>query len=124
MTMFRVGILGAGWIAADHVSALVKRDDVEIVAICDLDRARAERLAPQGSSVYQRWEELLEQERLDALWVCVPPLTHREPTVEALGRGIHVYLEKPIARTQEDGEAIVAAAERSGAVCAVGYQWR
>src|SRR5205085_7836740 len=59
-----------------------------------------------------------------AVWVCLPPLAHREPTVESLGRGIHVYLEKPIARTPADAAAIVAAAERSDAVCAVGYQWR
>ena len=121
--MFRVGLVGAGWIAADHAAALAKRDDAELVAVCDLDRARAERLAAGGASVYERWEELLERERLDALWVCVPPLAHREPTVAALGRGIHVYLEKPIARTAEDAEAIVAATDASGAVCAVGYQW-
>jgi myo-inositol 2-dehydrogenase/D-chiro-inositol 1-dehydrogenase len=119
----RVGLLGAGWIAADHVAALAKRDDAELVAVCDLDRARAERLAPGGASVYEEWEELLERETLDALWVCVPPLAHRAPTVAALERGIHVYLEKPIARTFEDGETIVAAADRSRAVCAVGYQW-
>lgn len=119
----RVGLLGGGWIAADHVVALAKRDDAELVAVCDLDRARAERLAPEGASLYERWEELLERERLDAVWVCLPPLAHRAPTVVALERGIHVYLEKPIARTPEDAAAIVEAAARSQAVCAVGYQW-
>jgi myo-inositol 2-dehydrogenase / D-chiro-inositol 1-dehydrogenase len=120
---FRVGLLGAGWIAADHVAALAKHDDVELVAVCDLDRARAERLAPTGASLYERWEELVERERPDAVWVCLPPLAHRAPTVAALERGIHVYLEKPIARTRDDAAAIVDAAARSDAVCAVGYQW-
>lgn len=120
---FRVGLLGAGWIAADHVAALAKHDDVELVAVCDLDRARAERLAPTGASLYERWQELLERERPDAVWVCLPPLAHRAPTVAALERGIHVYLEKPIARTLDDAAAIVDAAARSDAVCAVGYQW-
>jgi predicted dehydrogenase len=121
--VLRVGLLGAGWIAADHVAALAKRDDAEVVAVCDLDRTRAERLAPQGAAVYERWQELLERERPDAVWVCVPPLAHREPTVAALARGIHVYLEKPIARTLDDANAIVAAADASDAVCAVAYQW-
>jgi myo-inositol 2-dehydrogenase / D-chiro-inositol 1-dehydrogenase len=120
---FRVGLLGAGWIAADHVAAVAKHDDVELVAVCDLDRARAERLAPTGASLYERWEELLERERPDAVWVCLPPLAHRAPTVAALERGVHVYLEKPIARTPDDAAAIVDGAERSEAVCAVGYQW-
>jgi myo-inositol 2-dehydrogenase/D-chiro-inositol 1-dehydrogenase len=118
----RVGILGAGWIAADHAAMLARRDDVEVVAVCDLDRDRAEQLA-SGAAVYERWQELLDRERPDALWVCLPPLLHREPTVAALGRGIHVYLEKPVARTRDDAQAIVAAAEASDAVCAVGYQW-
>jgi predicted dehydrogenase len=66
---------------------------------------------------------MLERERLDLLWVCTPPLHHRGPAVEALARGIHVYLEKPIARTLEDAEAIVEAAGAAAGVCAVGYQW-
>ena len=73
--------------------------------------------------MYERWEELLEGEPVDALWVCLPPLLHREPTIAALHHGVHVYLEKPIARGLEDAQAIVVAAEESSAVCAVGYQW-
>jgi len=118
----RIGILGAGWIASDHAAVLAKRHDVEVVAVCDLDLARAERLAG-GAAAYERWHELLDRERPDAIWVCLPPLAHREPTVAALERGVHVYLEKPVARTLADAEAIVSAAEASEAVCAVGYQW-
>jgi myo-inositol 2-dehydrogenase / D-chiro-inositol 1-dehydrogenase len=119
----RVAVIGAGWIAADHVDVLRKRDDVELVAVCDLDRIRAERLAPDGAHVYERWEDLLERERPEAVWVCTPPLVHREPAVAALAGGVHVYLEKPIARTPEDAAAIVEAAAASSAVCAIGYQW-
>ncbi|TML74462.1 MAG: Gfo/Idh/MocA family oxidoreductase [Actinobacteria bacterium] len=119
----RIGIVGAGWIAADHAVVLAKREDVEVVAVCDMERTRAEQLAPPGASVYETWEDLLDSEPVDALWVCLPPLHHRGPTVEALGRGVHVYLEKPIARSAEDADAIVAAADQSEAVCAVGYQW-
>jgi myo-inositol 2-dehydrogenase / D-chiro-inositol 1-dehydrogenase len=119
----RIGLAGAGWIAAEHASVLARREDVEVVAVCDLERSRAEGIAPPGAAIYERWEELLDQEPIDALWVCLPPLAHREPTVEALRRGVHVYLEKPIARSSDDAEAIVAASNESDAVCAVGYQW-
>ena len=121
--MLRVAVIGAGWIAADHIAALRKRDDARVVAICDLDRSRAEKLAPDGAAVFEDWHFVLEHGEIDAIWVCVPPLAHREPAVAALERGIHVYLEKPIARTVDDGKAIVAAAEASDAACAVGYQW-
>jgi predicted dehydrogenase len=116
-------LVGAGWIAKDHVAALTRFEGVELVAVCDLQRVRAERLAPPGTRVYERWEDLLEREQLNALWVCTPPLAHRGPAVAALEHGVHVFLEKPIARAREDAEAIVATAERSGLVCAVGYQW-
>src|SRR4051812_27370901 len=119
----RVAIIGAGWIAADHVAALGRQPDVHIAAVCDLDRQRAERLAPEGAAVYERWEDMLDAEGLAAVWVCTPPLTHLAPTAAALQRGIHVYLEKPIARTADDAAAIVDAAAASEAVCAVGYQW-
>jgi predicted dehydrogenase len=64
---------------------------------------------------------MLDREELGALFVCTPPRAHREPAVAALGSGLPVYLEKPVARTSEDAAEIVAAA--AGTVCAVGYQW-
>jgi myo-inositol 2-dehydrogenase/D-chiro-inositol 1-dehydrogenase len=124
MERLRVALVGAGGIAADHLAELSREDDLDVVAVCDLDRARAAALAPAGANVYERVDELLDRERPDAMWVCTPPLAHREPTIAALTRGVHVYLEKPIARTLDDANAIVQAANENGAVCAVGYQWR
>ena len=56
--------------------------------------------------------------------VLTPPRLHREVTVAALERGLPVYLEKPVARDLDDARAIVEAVERTGVVCAIGYQWR
>jgi len=120
----RVGIVGGGWIARVHVPELDAAADVELVAVCDTDPARAEAIArPRGAHAFASWEEMLDREELDVLWVCTPPLHHLDPTVAALERGLHVYLEKPIARTLADAEKIVAAAEQASVVCAVGYQW-
>ena len=119
----RVGIVGAGWIAEQHVANLRKLDGVEIVGVCDLDQARAQALAGKGQT-YKTWTDLIAGAKPEALLVCTPPLTHREVAVPALEQGIHLYLEKPIARGLEDARAIVAAAAHSRAVCAVGYQWR
>jgi predicted dehydrogenase len=119
----RVGIIGAGWIAASHVAALQRLDGVRIVAVCDLDQARARALAPDAVT-YTDWRQLTAKESPDAVFVCTPPLAHREVAVAALEQGIHVYLEKPIARGLADARAIVDAAAGSAAVCAVGYQWR
>ena len=118
----RIGVIGAGWIATDHMLVLKKLGH-EVVAVCDVDAARAAEVAPEGARTYTAWEELLSNETLDAVWVSTPPLHHRAPAVAAMEQGVPVYLEKPIARTLEDARAVVETAERTGAVCAVGYQW-
>jgi len=121
----RLGFVGAGAIARRHLDILAARSDVEVAAICDVDVERAETTAdPLEARVYEHWRTMLDEEGLDALFVCAPPESHAEPTVEALDRGIHVYVEKPLARTLADGSAIVSAWEDSAPVCAVGYQWR
>ena len=122
--LLRAGLIGAGWIAERHVAVLDEAADVRLTAVCDTDLARAQAVAvPRGARAYERWEDLLEREPLDVLWVCTPPLHHRDPAVEALRRGIHVYLEKPLARDVADGLAIVEADAASEAICAVAYQW-
>ena len=119
----RVAIIGAGWIAAQHAATLRGLRDAKLVAVCDLDPARAGQLAGDAAT-YTDWKDLIARERLDAIFVCTPPQSHRDVTVTALNQGLHVYLEKPIARGLEDAGAIVEAAKASKAVCAVGYQWR
>ena len=124
MRPLRVGLLGGGWIARVHAPAIDAAPDAELVAVCDVDRRRARAFAePRGASVYTSWEEMLDREDLEALWVCTPPMQHRAPAEAALTAGVHVYLEKPVARSVKDGEAIALAAASAGAVCAVGYQW-
>src|SRR5260221_11760998 len=124
MDSLSVGIIGAGWMAQEHRRVLGALDGVSLDAVCDVDRKRAEDLASgTGARVYLDWRDMLDREDLGALIVAVPPLSHREPAVEALTRGLPLYLEKPIARTLEDAAAIVEAAEAAGTVCAVGYQW-
>jgi predicted dehydrogenase len=121
----RIGFVGAGAIARLHVDALRGRDGVEIAAICDIDEARAAALAElTGAAVSTSWQTMLASAELDAVFVCTPPALHVEPAVAALERGLALYLEKPLARSLDDGRAIAAAWQRSSAVCAVGYQWR
>jgi myo-inositol 2-dehydrogenase / D-chiro-inositol 1-dehydrogenase len=124
MTPLRAGIIGGGWIARIHVPAIDATAGVELVAAADLDIDRASAIAePRGAHAYARWDTMLEREQLDLLWVCTPPLHHRAPVVAALAGGIHVYLEKPIARGMADAEAIVEAARLGPGICAIGYQW-
>ena len=119
----RVAFVGAGVIARTHIGLLAEAGGADVVAVCDPILERAGAAAP-GAVPYADWETMLAAERPDAVFVCSPPASHAAPVLGALARGIPVYLEKPLARTLADGLAIVAAWERAGCVCAVGYQWR
>src|SRR5580693_2290847 len=79
----RVGMIGAGWIATQHIATLASMEGVEVVAVCDVDEARAKALAGNAAT-YTDWRELVARETPDALFVCTPPLKHREVAVAAL----------------------------------------
>ncbi|MGH9291456.1 MAG: Gfo/Idh/MocA family protein [Acidimicrobiales bacterium] len=120
----RVGIIGTGWMAEAHRGVLDGLEGVAIVAVADLDLGKGEAFASRcGARAYGDWRQLLDEEDLDAVFVCVPPLAHKEPALAAFARGLPTYLEKPIARDLDDAALVVQAAEAAGCVCAVGYQW-
>jgi predicted dehydrogenase len=121
----RIGFIGAGAIARRHVESLLGRPGVEIAAVCDIDERRGAELAEEvGASAETSWEAMLSSSELAAVFICTPPALHAGPAVGCLERGLAVYLEKPLARSLDDGREIVGAWQRSTAVCAVGYQWR
>jgi predicted dehydrogenase len=120
-----VGFVGVGAAAEHHLGVLARLPGVRIAAVCDIKaRLAAEVAAAIGARGFGDWREMLDGVAFDALFVCTPPAHHAAPAIAALGRGVHVYLEKPLARARADGDSIAAAWQRSGAVCAVGYQWR
>jgi predicted dehydrogenase len=124
-TALRVGIVGAGWAGARHAKSLRTFGGTAIAGVVDRDACRADGLARSTeSSAYATLEELIDQGGPDALIIATPSGAHAEAAIPALESGVAVYLEKPIARTLADADAIREAAERTGVACAVGYQWR
>ncbi len=110
----RVGILGAGQVAARHAEAYAQLDDVQVAVVADVDPARAGALArPLGAKAVTEWKRVLD-EPLDAVSICLPHHLHLEPAVAAAERGWHILLEKPIANTLAEADAIVNAARRGG----------
>lgn len=121
----RVGFIGAGWAATEHARSLQVIGGADVAGIVDLDARRASEFAAwTGAPVFASPEDLIQAGALDAVVIATPPGSRRDSAVAALEAGVAVFLEKPIARTFADAIAIVRARERSGAVCAVGYQWR
>ena len=95
---------------------------VEVVAICDLDtvnlaKGRAE---VPGAREYRDWREMFGKEQLDAVSAAVPDHAHAALALWALGKGIDVYGEKPLAHHQAEGKAIVEAVRQNGRVWQTG----
>jgi myo-inositol 2-dehydrogenase/D-chiro-inositol 1-dehydrogenase len=125
MNTVRVGFVGTGGIAQTHLEALSRIEGAQLVAFCDVDAARAESAAARfGGRAYTDYAQMLREKPLDALYVCVPPHAHGEVEQLAAERGIHLFVEKPVARTLECARAVDAAIQKAGILSAVGYHFR
>jgi predicted dehydrogenase len=124
--MITVAVFGAGFMGSAHTAnykALDGRVRVKTVASRSLERA-AKLAESVGASATTDLDEVLADPEVDAVDVCLPTPVHREVTERALAAGKHVFLEKPIALTVEDADAIVQAAEKSGRLFMVGLVLR
>lgn len=120
-----IGIIGAGGVAARHADVLAGFEDVRIAGVADLDRERAKDLARRcGAAAYDDYHALVEGERLDAVYICVPPFAHGPPERAVLAAGLPFFVEKPIAVDLATAEEIAAGVLESGVRTAVGHQWR
>jgi predicted dehydrogenase len=109
-------LVGAGLFGERHAQAYSRHPDVDFVAVCDLNGERAQEIAAKyGARGYTSdFRELLANPEIAAVSVATPDHLHREIAVALAEAGKHVLVEKPLATTVEDAEAIVAAARRSG----------
>ena len=125
MSVLRIAVIGAGGVAARHVRVLSGFDDARVVAVADPVAAAAEALAAScGATAYQDTGQLLDRERVDAVYVCVPPFAHGDPEHAALARGLPLFVEKPLAADLGTAEELAAEVASSGVVTGTGYHWR
>ena len=124
----RIGIIGTGGIAKNHIRSYLKMPDVEIVAVADLVPGRAEAFLKdfgvEGATCYPDHKSMLEHEKLDAVSVCTYNRTHAECAIAALKKGVHVLLEKPMSVTLEEAADIIRAEKESGKILTIGFQPR
>jgi predicted dehydrogenase len=117
----RVGIAGAGFIGVVHARAYGHVPDIEMVGIADPIAEKAEPLAKASNSrVFRDYDELLKA-GVDILSVCLPPALHQPAAEAAAQAGTHVLMEKPIARTLAEADALIAACQKAGVNLMVGF---
>ncbi len=123
----RLALIGCGGRGRTVARNMLKVDDVEYVATCDVygtnaERARSE-LNPKAR-IYRDFREVLDQKDIDAVHIATPDHWHAIPTVLACQAGKHVYVEKPLAHNILEGEAMVEAARNANVVVLTGTQQR
>ena len=121
----RVAFIGAGGIAGFHLRHLEKIPDVEVVGFCDVVREKARGRAKQYKArAYSDHRRMLDATKPDAVYVCTPPFAHGPYELDAVARGCHLFVEKPIATSMDTALEIRDAIKKAGVVSAVGYQDR
>lgn len=129
MGRLRVGLLGCGSFAHRHAQSLrLLADEVELVAFCNRTPEKAAAFAQEygagETAVYAHHQQMFEQTPLDAVVISLPPFAHSDEVEMAAARGIHIFIEKPIALQSEAGWRMVKAAENAAIVTQVGFMSR
>ena len=118
--MPRVGVLGVGSLGFHHARILREVPGAEMAGVYDDDAARLEKVAAElGVRAFRSRGELLES--VDAAVIAVPTTVHTEVALPAIDAGVHLLIEKPIASTLEEAEAIVSAARERNLVVLTGH---
>jgi predicted dehydrogenase len=132
-----VGVIGCGKMANDyHLTELLKFDDVQVAAVCEVDRTRREHAVRRVKSAYEGtrpgadcasyadYRELIGRDDIDAVCIATPEHQHALPALLAMGAGKDVYCEKPLTLTLAEAKACVDAARAHGRVFQTGSQQR
>lgn len=126
MTGHRVAVLGAG-IGAQHLDGyLALPEDYTVSLICDLDEARAQRMAEKadGCRIAADAREAVTDPAIDIVDICLPPHLHGPVALEALAASKHVICEKPLAGSVREADAMAHAASDAGRVLMPVFQYR
>jgi predicted dehydrogenase len=126
-----LAVIGVGWYGMVDAKAALKAGDVEISAICDVDTAHLEasaaeleKLQGKRPQTFRLYQELLDLPGLDAVIIATPTHWHALQLLDAIGKGLDVYCEKPLSYDIREGQAMVNAVKASDRMVQVGFQRR
>ena len=115
MDKIKVGIIGCGKVAHFHARGYLANENCELTAAYNVRIGRANEFAAvYGIKPFDSIERMVREAGVEAVSVCTPHPAHREPALEAINLGLHVAVEKPLAVSLADCDAIISAAKRMG----------
>jgi predicted dehydrogenase len=126
MDKIKVAVVGCGAIAQRrHIPEYAANPNVEFIAFCDPVIERAQEFADRfGAKAYANYEEMLSELKPDAVSVCTPNALHAPVAIAAANAGAHVLVEKPMAASDAEAEAMIEAARSNNVFLMVGHNQR
>ena len=115
MSSVRLGFIGSGGNAGRHMRDLATIEGTELVAFCDVVLEKAENAAKKyEGSAYEDYNEMLEKEKLDAVYISIPPFAHSGPERAVIKTGLPMFVEKPVHMNLNDAREIARMVEEAG----------
>ena len=108
--MLKVAVVGVGGISGAHIPVWEEMEDAELIALCDIRPEQMEKY--ENIKHYTDFEEMLNNEEIDILDICLPTFLHADYAVKAMERGINVICEKPISLNEEAIDRVYSTAEK------------
>ena len=125
MKEIKAGIIGCGKVAHVHAAAMQQSGLIAFASICSMDEQKRKQFSEQYRvRTYLNLEEMVQKEKLDMVLICTPHPAHREPAIAAMKAGSHVLIEKPLAASLEDCDAMLSIAEEEKKILGVVSQRR
>ncbi len=121
-----IGIIGLGIISDAHEKGFVDSADIaDVVAVCDIDREKAESRAKRfGASVYTDYRDLLANPKVEIVDIILPHNLHYQAARDAIEAGKHILIEKPLTLTSKSGEELIQLAQQRGIIFSVAENTR
>lgn len=110
--MLKIGLVGVGGISGAHIPVWEQMEDAELICLCDIRPERMENYK-DTKHCYTDFDEMLANEKIDILDICLPTYLHADFAVKAMEKGINVITEKPISLKEEDVERVYSTAEKN-----------
>ena len=119
--MLKVGLIGCGFMGSMHANCYNNIEGVQVTAVADVRRDKAEALAAIfGAEIYETGESLIENADVDVIDICLPTYLHAHHALLAMDKVKYVFVEKPVTLTKEESAALLEKAKATGARVQVG----
>ncbi|MDT8903831.1 Gfo/Idh/MocA family protein [Anaeroselena agilis] len=125
MKIHGFGLIGCGRIAKNHLQAISSHKYARLAAVCDIDAGRLAEVKEQyGSTAYIDYREMIKDPKIEIVNICTPSGLHAKMAIEAMNAGKHVLVEKPMAMSLHEANAMIDAADQNGVKLGVVHQNR